>query len=414
MWMHLEGPNWNYGPARAAVARAKKPTGPFEYLRSFRPFDDRPDLDIRDTGAPEWGEPLPGTPGYENMPAGYMSRDCNLFVDSDGTAYFISTFSENTRLNIYRLTPDYLAVDTDFTPVVPFTGAAYSIDWQRESPCLFKRGDYYYIITSKATGWLPNQGAFSWSTSIAGPWSAQANFGDSLTYRSQSHYVLEVKGTEGSTFLYMGDRWAPAWGGPLVDSEYVWAPIYFDASGKNLSIKYAEALKIDAAKGKVEFPNYYNLTTARNESLDLLGGAGTSSSKSGVPVVVAAPSATSLSQQWRFEKVGDKYRLYNRWSGKVLDAGLSMANGDTVAANNQYDELDSQLWTVVDAGGGLYQLQSLSSGKLLDGNRGDNTAQLSVLGTYPEIPYTWTDSTAAAERATAIKGQSWTFTAVAQ
>ena len=42
-------------------------------------------------------------------PLGIKSRDCNVFVDDDGTAYFISTIEENQHLGLFRLSDDYIS-----------------------------------------------------------------------------------------------------------------------------------------------------------------------------------------------------------------------------------------------------------------------------------------------------------------
>ena len=86
MWMHWEN-GVHYGEARAAVAYCKTPDGNFTYLRSFRP--------MANTGVTDHGLP------------GYMSRDCNVFVDTDGKGYFISAANENMDLHLYELTHDY-------------------------------------------------------------------------------------------------------------------------------------------------------------------------------------------------------------------------------------------------------------------------------------------------------------------
>ncbi len=83
MWMHWENGN-DYGQARAAVAYCSSVDGSYTYQGSFRPMTGQ---GITDHGID-----------------GYMSRDCSLFVDTDGTAYFISAANENADLMLYKLT----------------------------------------------------------------------------------------------------------------------------------------------------------------------------------------------------------------------------------------------------------------------------------------------------------------------
>jgi beta-galactosidase len=65
MWFHLELKDKGYSAARAGVATSKSPTGPYTFVRDFRPD-------------------------------GEMSRDMTLYKDDDGKAYLITT-SENNQ-----------------------------------------------------------------------------------------------------------------------------------------------------------------------------------------------------------------------------------------------------------------------------------------------------------------------------
>ncbi|HYP90513.1 MAG TPA: family 43 glycosylhydrolase, partial [Polyangiaceae bacterium] len=208
MWMHWEN-GAGYGEARAAVASSDTVDGDYEYEGSFRP--------LVDSGVMDHSKP------------GYMSRDCNLFADDDGKAYFISATNENTDLNLYELTPDYLKVQK--LTATLFKGG------HREAPALFKRDKVYFLVTSAATGWDPNQAQYATSSSIGSGWSSMKNVGDGNTFYSQSTYVLPVQGKSGTSFLYLGDRWAGAWSGRVNDSSYVWLPITF-SSATSMSLSW--------------------------------------------------------------------------------------------------------------------------------------------------------------------------------
>ena len=67
MWMHWEN-GVHYGEARAAVAYCDTPDGNYTYKGSFRPYQN--------SGVIDHDRP------------GYMSRDCTVFVDTDGKGYF--------------------------------------------------------------------------------------------------------------------------------------------------------------------------------------------------------------------------------------------------------------------------------------------------------------------------------------
>jgi len=184
MWMHYEyGRDYSY--ARAAVAYSTDIEKPFTFVKSFRPF-------------------------------GNMSRDCTLYKDTDGTAYFFSAARENYDLAMYRLTDDYLDAKEQITTLWP--------GGHREAPALVKRGEYYFLMTSGCTGWAPNQGKYAYSKSVTGPWSKLINIGDSTTYNSQSTFILPVESNHKTTYLYVGDRWD---GRNYFNSKYVIMPLTF-------------------------------------------------------------------------------------------------------------------------------------------------------------------------------------------
>jgi len=211
LWAHKEN-GVDYGDAEVAVAVSSTVAGDYDYQGSFRP-------------------------------AGFDSRDMTLFVDTDGTGYLISAADVNYDLNVYRLTDDYLAIDE---LVYVFDG------YHREAPAVFQRNGVYFLMTSGATGWNANQAQYATTTNFPeGAWSGWTNVGNSTTYGSQPTHVTTVTGTAGTSYLYMGDRWGPQWGGKPMDSEYVWLPLAFPTS-TTLSMTWYSSLNIDAAAGTVQ------------------------------------------------------------------------------------------------------------------------------------------------------------------
>src|SRR5262249_17905358 len=153
MWMHWENGS-DYGEARAAVAVGDTVDGNYTYRGSFRP--------LVSSGVMDHGKP------------GYMSRDCGLYVDTDGAGYFISASNENNDLNLYRLSDDYLSIKS--LVGVLFPGG------HREAPVLFKRNGVYFLLTSDATDWSPNQAKYATSSAIGSGWKGWTNVGDSTTF----------------------------------------------------------------------------------------------------------------------------------------------------------------------------------------------------------------------------------------
>ncbi|MEU4221902.1 RICIN domain-containing protein [Actinoplanes sp. NPDC026623] len=324
MWMHKETAT-DYGQARAAVAVSSTVDGAYSYRGSFRPL---------------------GT---------YMSRDITTFVDDDGTGYMVSAANENADLNVYRLTADYTGV------------AALVRSWPgdvREAPALFKRNGVYFMLTSGATGWSPNQQKYSSATSITGTWSAWRNAGDATAYGSQTAYVLPIAGTSATSYLYLGDRWGNSIGGTVNDSRYVWLPLRFPSS-TTMAMDYFPSLVIDAAAGTVSGPpgSYVNVVARHSgKCLDVVGASTADNAET-----IQYACGAGFNQQWRRVDLGNGYvQLEARHSGKCLDvAGGSTADNARVvqfacgAGTNQQ-------WQLQDAGGGYQRFVARHSGRCLD------------------------------------------------
>ncbi|AUX20351.1 Ricin B lectin [Sorangium cellulosum] len=333
MWMHWENGR-HYGEARAAVASSSTVDGDYTYHGSFRP--------------------LAGTGVVDHDKPGYMSRDCGLFVDTDNKAYFISASNENYDLNLYELTPDYLSIAR--LAAVLFKGG------HREAPALFKRNGVYFLLTSGATGWSPNQAKYATSTALDRGWSEMTNIGDGTTFHSQSTYVLPVQGSAGTAYLYMGDRWAGAWGEPVNRSTYVWQPLSFP-SDRTMSMSWNNTLTIDAAAGTITGATHaFKLVNRKSgKVMEVMNGA----TDDGASVVQYADNGGD-NQRWRLNYNGAGYfRLTNVGSGKVLDVP-DHATDDGIALKQwTNNDGDNQAWLFIDLGGGHVQIRNKESGKLV-------------------------------------------------
>ncbi|HZM74519.1 MAG TPA: RICIN domain-containing protein [Candidatus Limnocylindrales bacterium] len=323
MWMHKEN-GTNYSEARAAVAVSTTIDGNYAYQGSFRPQGS------------------------------FMSRDITIYNDN-GTGYMISAADENRDLMIYRLTPDFLRIES-------VVGNFWN-DAIREAPALFKRGSTYFLMSSAATGWSPNQAKYATAPSISGPWSGWTNVGNSVTYSSQPAFVLPISGTSGTSYLYLGDRWAGAWGGPVNDSQYVWLPLAFP-SGTSMTMTWYPQITIDVAAGTIAglSPTYYRVTNRNSgKVMDVVSN----STANGAEVKQWAWNGGG-NQKWEFQDAGGGYfRLVNQNSGKCLDvASGSTANGANII---QYTcgSGTNQQWQWA-ATGSYFQLKARHSGKCLD------------------------------------------------
>lgn len=184
MWLHVDSEDYSY--ARAGVAVSDFAAGPYNYLYSLRPNKQ-------------------------------MSRDMNLFKDTDGKAYHIFSSENNAVMHISLLSGNYLNPSGIETRIF--------IDKNREAPALFKHNNKYFLITSGCSGWAPNQAWLATADSILGQWTVLYNpckgVGSELTFNAQSTFVFPVEGKE-NAFIFMADRWNKT---NLEDSRYVWLPI---------------------------------------------------------------------------------------------------------------------------------------------------------------------------------------------
>lgn len=325
MWMHKENGS-DYGEARAAVAVSSTVDGDYTWRGSFRPL-------------------------------GHMSRDITTFVDTDGTGYMISAANENADLHVYRLTPDY-------TDVAEQVQTLWSGQW-REAPAMFKRGDVYFLLTSGATGWSPNQQKYATAGSITGTWSDLKDVGDGTAYRSQTAYVLPVQGTGGTDYLYMGDRWGNSMGGTVNDSRYVWLPLTFPTS-TTMTMDYSPQLTVDTAAGTVRgMAGPWETLTARNSgkcadvaNFDMADDV----------QLIQWGCGNGVNQHFWFTELDSGYaQIMARHSGKCLDvAGASTADG-ALAVQNTCDGSSSQQWKAEETDvSGHVRLVARHSGKCLD------------------------------------------------
>jgi beta-galactosidase len=189
MWFHLELRGQGYKAARAGVAISDKVTGPYVFLKSFRPNNN-------------------------------MSRDMTLFVDDDGKAYHIYSSRENYDLRIVQLTDDYTSATAKDKMI---------FSEHREAPAIFKYHQKYFLITSGCTGWAPNKASLHVADSLFGDWKSLGNPlkgpGADSTYGGQSTYILPVKNKSQQSFIFMADKWNPK---DLRDSRYIWLPVQFE------------------------------------------------------------------------------------------------------------------------------------------------------------------------------------------
>ncbi len=184
MWMHVD--SQDYKMARAGVAVADDPAGPFRYLQSFRPNQ-------------------------------FMSRDQTVFIDRDGIAYHIGASDNNATAMISQLSDDFLSPSRKFVK-------AFEKRYM-EAFSFVEHAGKYWMLASGCTGWKPNQARSAVADHFMGPWQELANpcvgDGADLTFGGQSAYIIPA-GRINRGPVAMFDIWRPD---DLKTSGYVWLPI---------------------------------------------------------------------------------------------------------------------------------------------------------------------------------------------
>ena len=196
LWFHYD--NGGYGLAHLGVASSDSVRGPYTLVDHF-------------------------------LPNGHQSRDMGMYCDDNGKVYIIyAADPTNVTIRIVELTSDYLNVTTN------------DVDIQAhcEGPGMLKINGVYYLITSKCSGWTPNQATYYTATSVTGPFTSKGDpcVGDTnhTTFNSQPCNIFQIPGYSNG-FMYMGDRWN---GVGSANSQYVFLPITITSTGA-MQIKWA-------------------------------------------------------------------------------------------------------------------------------------------------------------------------------
>ncbi|EEU34436.1 uncharacterized protein NECHADRAFT_87046 [Fusarium vanettenii 77-13-4] len=201
-------------------------------------------------------------------PLGHDSRDMTLFSDGDA-AYLISATNVNADMVIFNLTSNWTAVASELTTV--------SKGQYREAPAVIKSNGWYYIFTSRASGWVPSQPQYIMAENMAGPWSNGVNVANTATFASQSGGVAKFPNGQ---FTMYSDRWSSNWPIPGGPTRQLNLPLALDASGQYATyhfypqVKYAQSTKPDQAvygiqNGKILSDNKPALSNAGSANISL-------------------------------------------------------------------------------------------------------------------------------------------------
>lgn len=191
--------------------------------------------------------------------AGYGDRigDGSLFVDNNGTGYFIySVIGQNHSIRIQRLTPDYLGV-TSATSGVLAVGC--------EAPALIRNRDQYYALFGSTCCFCPaGSGVRVFvASSPLGPYTEKGNINRQATGQprvpAQQTFVAQVLTPSGRVFLWMADRWGSRSDGVKGHDLQFWSPpLRFTADGMIDPIRntprWSAVIQVGTKRDVVKFP----------------------------------------------------------------------------------------------------------------------------------------------------------------
>ncbi|MGA2230213.1 MAG: family 43 glycosylhydrolase [Tepidisphaeraceae bacterium] len=226
---------------------------------------------------------------------GAKMGDMSMFKDSDGTAYLCYVWDKtgpNRQHGIYRMSPDYLKLDKRI----------YLFDIRsREAPFLMKRNNIYYYMTSRTAGIRSTATNYYTATDLAGPWTPPkvlSTPGSNNSWDTQCDFVFPIRGKEGTTYMYCGDRWIHT---EARQGDYPWLPMEFD--GDTPILNYYQDWDFNLAAG-----TWRKFDTSRDLAL---GKTAMASSVDGANIAshVTAPTTYQNYTDYRWESAAG----YPQW-----------------------------------------------------------------------------------------------------
>ncbi len=118
---------------------------------------------------------------------------------------------------------------------------------------MFKVDNVYFLIVSGKTGWRSNPNKMFWASGISGSFQGPYDIAPTAenTYDSQNTFELTIKGSQQTTYIYMGDSWDSS-GGP--SSTYIWLPMAVSSRCVHQSLLIFEPKWI-LTSGKIQCPH---------------------------------------------------------------------------------------------------------------------------------------------------------------
>lgn len=240
LWAHWENGR-DYTESKLIVAKCDTINGDYEFVKLFNPQVSYIDPDT-------------GERKYKTNRSLDMTIFTDVITNPDGTttrqSYLIS--ANGWDMALYKLTEDCL-------DIIPEESYDFWLGAGREAPALVKIEDYYVLLTSGQSGWMPNQTKYGYTKDITDkdgwtPATELRTLGNNSTYYSQPTNVAIIEDTQGNKqYLYMGDRWNR---NQLRYSTYVWLPLNVEIDRDsdwevNLSMDYYPEWYLDVSTGTI-------------------------------------------------------------------------------------------------------------------------------------------------------------------
>ena len=161
--------------------------------------------------------------------------DFALYQDTNGDLYHIAVRKTDRVMVKAKMNADYLSPATAYV-------ACPGISTNTEGPAVFYKSGTYHLLGSGSSGWDPNAPRYFTSSSLNGPWVAQANplhgtnpisgFDQTKTFGGQPTTFIQIQGVE-NQYIALFDVWKP---NDPITSPYIWLP--FRVSNKLITINW--------------------------------------------------------------------------------------------------------------------------------------------------------------------------------
>ena len=179
----------------------------------------------------------------------HSTGDQSVYQEGD-SAYLVAVLdhpnreSINYSLAIYKLSPDFLSVDSKV-----FEGFR---NCRREAPHIIKRENQYYWFTSGLEYWNSTATMYATAPVLSGPWSELKVLSTEPvsidSFNTQHDFIIPVIGSESTTYVYVGDRYTQHHGQGV--GRNVFLPLVWDNDRPKL--KWVRTWTPDTATGLYE------------------------------------------------------------------------------------------------------------------------------------------------------------------